>query len=117
MLTIHGNLVVRGRLDYGTPDDRVCGVKAEIVFQGMVDENFQGTPSPDVDNGGTPGVFPEPLDVPLEVVDSDFGVWVMGSGVFTRRRRSEESLVAAHRNGGPRRRVFRGGGRDRLESR
>ena len=83
LLTLHGNLVVRGRLDYGTPDNRVCGVNAEIVFQGMNDQSFVGTPSPDVDNGGTPGVFPEPLDVPLEVVASDYGVWIMGSGVFT----------------------------------
>src|SRR6185503_15964611 len=75
-LTIHGNLVVQGRLDYGTPDDRVCGVNAEIVFQGMNDQNYVGTPSPTVQNGGTPGVFPKPLDVPLKVVPSDYGVWI-----------------------------------------
>jgi hypothetical protein len=83
MLAINGNLVVRGRLDYGAPEDRICGVTAEIVFQGMVDDDFQGTPSPDVDNGGTAGEFPEPLDVPLEVIEQDYGIWVLGNGVFS----------------------------------
>ena len=82
-LTLHGNLLVYGRLDYGTPDDRVCAsANAEIIFQGMNDETFVGTPNP-APPPQMPGVFREPQDVPLTVVDSDFGLWVMGDGVFT----------------------------------
>jgi hypothetical protein len=82
-LTVHGNLVVRGTLDYGTPESRICNATAEIIFQGMDDQAFQGTPNPFPFEGGTPGVFPEPKEIPLEVVDSDYGVWVVDSGVFT----------------------------------
>jgi hypothetical protein len=83
VLTLHGNLLVHGRLDYGTPDDRICAsTSAEIVFQGMIDENYVGTPNPPAPPQMA-GVFREPEDVPLSVVDSDFGLWVMGSGVFS----------------------------------
>jgi len=78
-LTLSGNLVVRGRLDYGTPDDRVAdGTTAEIIFRGMSDNRMVGTPS--LIHGETSR---PPADVPLVVIDSDVGVWVMGAGVFT----------------------------------
>lgn len=99
-LTLHGNLVVRGRLDYGTPEDRVCGVTAEIIFQGMDDESFQGTPSPPF-TGTMPGVFPEPIDVPLEVIDSDYGVWVVDSGVFTGAGEAKRAWSKLTESAGP----------------
>jgi hypothetical protein len=76
-LTMHGNLVVLGTLDYGTPDDRVGdGTTAEIVFQGMDDEAYLGTPdAPPVDKH-------TPVDTPMAVVASDVGLWVMQSGRF-----------------------------------
>jgi hypothetical protein len=90
-LTLHGNLVVHGRLDYGTPDDRVCDASAEIVLTGMDDESFSGTPSSGEFEGGTPGQFPDPQDVPMQVIDEDVGVWVMESGVFTAAGRAKRA--------------------------
>ncbi|HEY0685002.1 MAG TPA: Ig-like domain-containing protein [Steroidobacter sp.] len=85
-LTLHGNLVVRGLLDYGTPADRIAnGVVAEIVFQGMEDRNYVGTPSEfscvandlnDCERG-------PPQDTSMTVVNSDVGLWVVDDGVFT----------------------------------
>jgi hypothetical protein len=78
-LTLTGNLVVQGRLDYGTPDDRIAaGATAEIVFRGMKDSAYRGTPSPVHGDA-----FGPPRAVPMVVLDSDVGLWVMGSGVFT----------------------------------
>jgi hypothetical protein len=78
-LTLTGNLVVQGRLDYGTPADRIAaGVTAEIVFRGMKDPAYRGTPSPVHSDR-----FGPPVDVAMAVVDSDVGLWVMGSGVFS----------------------------------
>jgi hypothetical protein len=78
-LTLTGNLVVQGRLDYGTPGDRIAaGVQAQIVFRGMKDSAYRGTPSPVHGDA-----FGPPRDVAMAVVDSDVGLWVMGSGVFT----------------------------------
>ncbi|WP_437329818.1 G8 domain-containing protein [Sorangium sp. So ce381] len=75
-LTLHGNLVVEGTVDYGTPDDRVPdGVTAEIVFTGMHDEDYAGTPSA-VEGGDGP----QSVDTPISVVGGDVGVWVMGAG-------------------------------------
>jgi hypothetical protein len=79
-ISLRGNLIVRGRLDYGTPDDRVCDATAELVVSGTDDDDFVGTPSSDEFGGDG---FVEPKDVPMQVLDSDVGVWVMGSGVFT----------------------------------
>jgi hypothetical protein len=90
-LTLRGNLVVHGRLDYGAPDDRVCDATAELVLSGMDDESFSGTPSAGEFGGGTPGEFPDPQDVPMQVVAGDFGVWVMGSGVFTAAGRAKRA--------------------------
>ncbi|AGC45998.1 hypothetical protein MYSTI_04706 [Myxococcus stipitatus DSM 14675] len=78
-LTLHGNLVVRGTLDYGSPGSRVCGPTAEIVFKGMDDTKFVGTP----DQGPEGNVQGKPKMLPLTMVDSDYGVWVMGSGRVT----------------------------------
>jgi hypothetical protein len=72
-LTLHGNLVVRGTLDYGAPDDRVAeGTAAEIVFTSMNDESYQGTPLGDQPDGLNP----------IEILDSDVGLWVVDDGVF-----------------------------------
>lgn len=85
-LTLHGNLVVKGSLDYGTPTDRIGnGVVAEIVFQGMQDQNYVGTPS--AFDCGTRDLNDcqrgPPQDTPLLVVNSDVGLWVVDDGVFT----------------------------------
>jgi hypothetical protein len=86
-LLVHGNMIVRGRLDYGTFDDRVAAdASAQLVFTGMDDRSIVGTPSdPDVDVA-TPSVEP-----------SDVGLWVVDDGVVTaagQRKRSWTSLVA-----------------------
>ncbi|MCY1065140.1 hypothetical protein OV090_10230 [Nannocystis sp. RBIL2] len=76
-LTLHGNLLVEGTLDYGTPDDRVPdGVTAEIIFAGMNDAEYVGTPSA----GGGDGMHS--VDTPMTVVDGDIGLWVMGAGTL-----------------------------------
>ncbi len=85
-LTLHGNLVVKGELDYGTPTDRISdGVVAEIVFKGMQDQNYVGTPSEFV--CGTDDLndceFGPPQDTALTVVSSDVGLWIVDDGVFT----------------------------------
>jgi hypothetical protein len=78
-LTLTGNLVVQGRLDYGTPTDRIAaGTTAEIIFRGMRDTAYRGTPSTVHGDARRP-----PVDVPMVVLDSDVGLWVMGSGVVT----------------------------------
>jgi hypothetical protein len=79
-LTMHGNLVVTGRLDYGTPEDRIrAGVVAQIVFTGMSDADFVGTPSTVF--GGDE--FGPSADTELSVIDSDVGLWVIDSGRVT----------------------------------
>jgi hypothetical protein len=78
-LTMHGNLVVRGLLDLGRPDDRIPdSVTTEVVFTGMSDDGYAGTPSTEF---GTD--FGPPALTPIEVVDSDTGLWVVDSGVVT----------------------------------
>lgn len=76
-ITLHGNLVVRGTLDYGTPDSRIpASVTAEIVFTGMNDASYLGTPSlftPEEDARGA-------IDTQMVVLASDIGLWVMGDG-------------------------------------
>jgi len=96
-LTLTGNLVVRGRLDYGTPDDRIAaGVKAEIVFRGMKDSAYRGTPSPIHGDA-----FGPPLDVAMAVLDTDVGLWVMGSGVFTAAGQRKASWAKLTDGAGP----------------
>jgi hypothetical protein len=102
-LTVHGNLIVRGTLDYGTPESRVCSATAELVFRGMDDQEFVGTPTPPPE-GEPPGYEHEPIDFPLEVVASDYGVWVMGNGRFTaagRAKRAWAKLVETTEPGDP----------------
>jgi hypothetical protein len=102
-LTLHGNLVVRGRLDYGTPEGRLCDATAEIVFRGMDDAAFAGTPTPPPAQEPTEYEL-EPIDFPLEVVATDYGIWVMGSGVFTaagRAKRAWSRLVDTAEPGDP----------------
>lgn len=74
-LSLHGNFIVKGTLDYGTPDDRVEAA-AEIIFKGMKDSDYVGTSSKfdgeDVTND----------PVVMEVIDSDVGLWIMGSGAL-----------------------------------
>ncbi|MFC4307883.1 hypothetical protein ACFPN2_02210 [Steroidobacter flavus] len=85
-LTLHGNLVVKGTLDYGTPTDRIGnGVVAEIVFKGMLDQNYVGTPSDFscVTRDLNDCVRGPPQDTTLTVVNSDVGLWVVDDGVFT----------------------------------
>ncbi|MFZ6180895.1 G8 domain-containing protein [Nannocystis pusilla] len=79
-LTVHGNVIVWGRLDLGTEDDRLpADVVAELVFAGMRDDDYVGTPSTVF--GGEE--FTPPVDTPLEILDTDVGLWVMGRGVFS----------------------------------
>jgi len=76
-LTLRGNLVVRGRLEYGRPGCRIpAAVSAEIVFAGMRDDQYAGTPSP------SDAAMREPNDVALEPIASDVGLWVVDQGVF-----------------------------------
>ncbi|MDC3958819.1 G8 domain-containing protein [Polyangium jinanense] len=75
-LTMHGNLVVAGTVDYGTPEGRIpAGVTAEIIFTGMKDEGYQGTPSVEAGDDGSTSV-----ETPIQIVDGDIGLWVAGSG-------------------------------------
>lgn len=97
-LTLRGNLVVHGRLDYGTPEDRVCDATAELVVSGTDDDGFVGTPSSDEFGGDQ---FVEPRDVPMQVLDSDVGVWVMGSGVFTAAGRVKRAWSKLTETTGP----------------
>ena len=68
-LTMHGNLVVQGMLDYGTPEDRILGgVTAEIVFADLPsDDLVVGTPSPEFEVGD----LRPSVEVPVSVVDGD----------------------------------------------
>ena len=102
-LTVHGNLVVKGKLDYGTPEARICDATAEIIFQGMDDAKFEGTPTPPPNPPSTKYEI-EPIDFPLSVVASDYGVWVMENGVFTaagRAKRAWSKLVETTAPGDP----------------
>ncbi|NVB84824.1 MAG: hypothetical protein HOV81_41020, partial [Kofleriaceae bacterium] len=75
-LTLHGNLVVYGSVDYGTPEARIPdGVTAEIIFTGMHDEDYVGTKT--VWDGNETSMS---VDTPMEIVDGDVGLWVMKSG-------------------------------------
>jgi hypothetical protein len=74
-LTIHGNLVTRGRLDWGIPDDRIEDVDAQIVFADVDDDRFVGTPSAFVGDQAGPTRL-----TPIAVVADDVGLWVLGDG-------------------------------------
>lgn len=76
-ITLHGNLVLCGDLDYGTVDDRIpAGTTAEIIFTGMHDDDYVGTVSAAVYD---PEII-APADTPMSVIESDIGLWVMGAG-------------------------------------
>jgi hypothetical protein len=74
-LTVHGNLVTRGRLDWGTPDDRIEDVVAQIVFADVDDDRFVGTPPAIVGDAAGPTML-----TPITVLDDDIGLWVLGEG-------------------------------------
>jgi hypothetical protein len=74
-LTVHGNFVVYGRVDWGTPEDRILDVTAEIVFADVRDDAFVGTPPAIVGDASGPTQL-----TPIEVVASDTGLWVLGEG-------------------------------------
>ena len=77
-LTVHGNLVVRGLLDYGRPDERIpADVTAEIVFADIVDDAMVGSPSTVFGEDFGPSA-----DTEVVVVDTDVGLWVEGQGQF-----------------------------------
>lgn len=78
-LDVHGNLIVRGLLNYGTVDGRVSSdVRAEVVFHPPPDDQYVGTPTTAPD-----GTSAEPsVSTPMEVVPSDHGLWVVGEGRF-----------------------------------
>jgi hypothetical protein len=78
-LTMHGNLVVRGVLDYGTVAARIPeGERAEIVFADVNDDAYVGTPTPPIEG---PDESTSVLTT-MEVLASDVGIWVMGDGLF-----------------------------------
>jgi hypothetical protein len=74
-LTVHGNLVTYGRLDWGTPEDRIEDAVAQIVFAGAVDDRFVGTPSEVIGDDFGPTRL-----TPIEIVPDDVGLWVLGEG-------------------------------------
>jgi hypothetical protein len=86
-LLVHGNLIVRGRLDYGAFDDRVrADVTAEIVFTGMDDGAVVGTPDDAEIDAASP---------PIEA--TDVGMWVVDDGIVTaagQRKRAWTRLAA-----------------------
>jgi hypothetical protein len=77
-LTLHGNLIVRGRLEHGRPGCRIpTAVTAELVFAGMQDALYEGTPS------ALESSQDVPVDTAMVALDSDVGLWVLDRGVFT----------------------------------
>lgn len=86
-LTVHGNVVVRGRLDYGTPTDRVsAGVTAELVFASLNDATHAGTPA----SMST-----------MSILDSDVGLWIVEDGSFTAAGQLERAWSKLVDGGGP----------------
>jgi hypothetical protein len=91
-LTMHGNLIVEGTLDYGSPADRVqAGVIAELIFTGMDDQAMVGNP-------GTVGTVPAAALVP---VASDVGLWIQGNGLFTAAGQPKKSWSRLTESAGP----------------
>jgi len=77
-LTLHGNLIVRGRLELGRSGCRIpAQVTAELVFSGMQDAQYAGTPSAMETSADVP------VDTPMVALDSDVGLWLLDQGVFT----------------------------------
>ena len=79
-LVAHGNIVVHGRLELGRPGCRIPeGVTTEIVFTGMSDNAYAGTPTtaPYTGDMHTPSAL-----TPMDAIASDIGLWVLGRGVF-----------------------------------
>lgn len=77
-LTVHGNFVVRGTVDYGTTETYVPQeVTAEIIFTGMTDDDYVGTPSLEFGSERGPSAL-----TPMEILESDVGLWIAGNGTF-----------------------------------
>lgn len=94
-LTVHGNVVVRGILDYGNGDDRVMdGVTAELIFADLDDAATVGVP---FDPEGNPQNDP----LPAEVMESDVGLWIMGSGLLTTGGQAKRSWSKLVEGAGP----------------
>ena len=75
ILTVHGNVVVHGTLDYGTTTTHIPdGVTAELVIVAENDELFAGTPSTEFGSERGPTAL-----TPMQVLESDPGVWVTGT--------------------------------------
>lgn len=78
-LTIGGNLVVFGTLDYGTAGSRIPdGITAEIIFTGMTDDQYAGTPSTEFGSDRGPSAL-----TPMEILETDVGLWIGQSGTWT----------------------------------
>jgi hypothetical protein len=77
-LSLHGNLIVRGKLEYGRPGCRIpASVTAEIVFAGMHDDQYAGSPTPAEATNHAPN------DIAMAALESDVGLWVVDQGVFS----------------------------------
>ena len=75
ILTVHGNVVVRGTLDYGTTSTHIRdGVTAELVIVAENDALVAGTPSTEFGSERGPTAL-----TPMSVLESDPGVWVTGT--------------------------------------
>jgi hypothetical protein len=95
-LTVHGNLVVRGRLEHGRPGCRIpAGVTAELVFAGMRDEQYQGTPSAAETSDDVP------VDTPMVALDSDVGLWLLDEGMFSAAGAPKKAWSFLHESAGP----------------
>ena len=82
-LTLHGNLVVRGQLDLGRPEERIPSEHlVEILFTGMDDGDYEGQPST-IFGGSMAGVFGGGALEPLEVKNTDIGLWIVDDGIVT----------------------------------
>jgi hypothetical protein len=93
-LTVHGNVVVRGILNYGSPADRVqAGVTAELIIAATNDEATIGYP----ENTDTPSQDP----VTIEVFDEDVGIWVLGDGIFTAAGQPKKAWSKLTEGAGP----------------
>lgn len=90
-LTLHGNLVVQGRVDYGTSADRIPGdVEAQLVLDAPGDDQYVGT------EGAGPDGY-----TPLSVLDSDVGVWVVDHGVLTAAGATKRAWARLRDGAGP----------------
>ncbi|NUP10954.1 MAG: hypothetical protein HOW73_33325 [Polyangiaceae bacterium] len=93
-LTVHGNIVVKGVVNYGSPADRVeDGVTAELIIAAWDDEATVGYP----ETTDTPSADP----VEIEVIDADVGIWVLGSGILTAAGQPKKAWSKLNEGAGP----------------